>query len=587
VTTLLDVFTGDQRSWLAGFLAGLAAAQPDDEAPTGVPTLTATVLYGTQTGNSEELAERAAAMLADHGLGAALAALDDVSLEELAAASHLLVITSTYGEGEMPDNAELFWEAVSADTAPRLEGLKFSVLALGDSGYEGFCQAGRVLDTRLEQLGAVRIAPRVDCDVDFEDPAGQWIADVTARLHAEAEATGSVAAGPTGAGRTGAGGRSPAPSKPPRSKWNRKSPYPSRLVENRLLSGPGSAKEIRHFEFDLGDSGIEYAAGDALNVVPRNAPALVQAVLDALGADPETEVDGGALADRLSTEWEISAPSKDLMKALAERAPDSDLAAVLARGERETLDSWLWGRDILDLLLDHPDVRLDPAELPKLMRPLQPRAYSISSSPLTSPDRIALTVAAVRYGAAGARAHHGVCSTFLADRGSEEPQIGIFLQPNAAFRVPADPDRPMIMVGPGTGIAPFRAFLHERAASGAAGRNWLLFGDQHRGSDFIYSDELDGFTESGLLHRLDLAFSRDQAEKVYVQTRMLSAARELYGWLEDGGYFYVCGDASRMAKDVDRALREVVASQRGRGSEDADEYIAALKRDKRYVRDVY
>lgn len=580
-SALVDVFTGDQRAWLSGFLAGLAAVQAEQTVTATTATLHATVLYGTQTGNSEELAERLVGLLRENGLGADLAALDDADPDRLAAASHLLVISSTYGEGEMPDNAELFWEALSADAAPRLEHLHFSVLALGDSGYEGFCRAGQIIDTRLEQLGAARLAPRVDCDVDFEEPASAWLAEVVSRLRAVADHLDPADAAAV-----------PVPSAPatpskPKSRWNKKNPFPSRLVENRLLSGSGSAKEIRHVEFDLADSGIEYAAGDALNVVPRNAPALVDAVLGALGATPDTDVDGAPLAARLTTDWEISTPSKDLLKTLAERAPESELAAVLARGERETLDAWLWGRDVLDLLHACEGARIDPAELPDLLRPLQPRAYSISSSPLASPDRIHLTVAAVRHGAEAGREHQGVCSTFLADRCSETDEVGISLQPNAAFRVPADPDRPMIMVGPGTGIAPFRAFLHERAASSAAGRNWLLFGDQHRASDYIYADELAGFTEQGVLHRLDLAFSRDQAEKIYVQTRMLEAARELYAWLEDGGHFYVCGDASRMAKDVDRALRGVIAGQRGRGADDADEYVATLKREKRYVRDVY
>ena len=580
-SALIDVFTGDQRAWLSGFLAGLAASQAQGSDAPGVATLHATVLYGTQTGNCEELAERLVGLLRESGLGADLAALDDADPDRLAAASHLLVITSTYGEGEMPDNAELFWEALSADTAARLEHLQFSVLALGDSGYEDFCRAGQVLDTRLEQLGATRLAPRVDCDVDFEEPASAWLAEVVARLRAVADHLD-----PADAAAVPAAAAPAAPSKP-KSRWNKKNPFPSRLVANRLLSGPGSAKEIRHVEFDLADSGIEYAAGDALNVMPRNAPALVDAVLLALGAAPDTDVDGAPLPARLTTEWEISTPSKDLLKTLAERAPESELAAVLARGERDTLDAWLWGRDVLDLLHGCDGARIDPAELPDLLRPLQPRAYSISSSPLASPDRIHLTVAAVRHGAETGREHQGVCSTFLADRCLEKDSAGISLQPDAAFRVPSDPDRPMIMVGPGTGIAPFRAFLHERAASAATGTNWLLFSDQHRASDYIYADELAEFTEQGVLHRLDLDFSRDQAEKIYVQTRMLEAARELYAWLEDGGHFYVCGDASRMAKDVDRALREVIASQRGRGSEDADEYVATLKREKRYVRDVY
>lgn len=574
-------FTADQRAWLGGFLAGMAAARKRDEGAAGAPALTVEIAYGSQTGNSEELAERLAGTVRERGLGANVRVLDDIAVESLPTTAYLLVVTSTYGEGEMPDNAELFWEALAAEGAPRLEDTRFAVLALGDSGYEGFCAAGRLIDTRLEQLGAVRITPRVDCDVDFEEPASGWFAGVVQHLAAEAPGLpGAVAL--------------PVPSEPvatkERSRWNRKNPYPSKLVANRVLSGPTSAKEIRHYEFALGDSGIAYAAGDALGVMPINDPVLVDALLERLGLphdaglDADTGLDGGTVADLLSTAWEIRTPSRDLLTALAERDSASDLAAVLARGERDTLDNWLYGKDILDLLLASPSCSFSAAELAGLFRPLAPRAYSISSSPLNSPDRIHLTVASVRHGVD--RVRGGVCSTFLADR-LGEGDVGIFLQPNAAFRVPADDDLPMIMVGPGTGVAPFRAFLHEREARGAGGANWLFFGDQHRSGDFIYEDELTALQERGVLDRLDLAFSRDQAAKIYVQTRMLEHAADLYAWLEEGAHFYVCGDASRMAKDVDAALRLIVERQRGQGPDDAAAYVNQLKKDKRYVRDVY
>lgn len=568
-------FTADQRAWLGGFLAGMAAARRRDEGAGAAPTLTVEIAYGSQTGNSEELAERLAGTVRERGLGANVRVLDDLAVESLPTTSYLLIVTSTYGEGEMPDNAELFWEALAAEGLPRMEELRFAVLALGDSGYEGFCAAGRLIDTRLEQLGAVRIVPRVDCDTDFEEPASAWLTEVVQQL--AAEAPGLPGAVPL-----------PTPSTPvvkkERSKWNRKNPYPSRLVANRVLSGPSSAKEIRHYEFDLGDSGIAYAAGDALGVMPINDPVLVEALLDRLGLTPDAEVDGASVTELLGTAWEIRTPSRDLLTALAERDATSDLAAVLARGERDTLDNWLYGKDILDLLLASPSCTFGGEELAGLFRPLAPRAYSISSSPLNSPDRIHLTVASVRHGVD--RIRGGVCSTFLADR-LADGDVGIFLQPNAAFRVPADDDLPMIMVGPGTGIAPFRAFLHEREARGAGGANWLFFGDQHRASDFIYEDELAGLSERGVLDRLDLAFSRDQAEKVYVQTRMLENAADLYAWLEEGAHFYVCGDATRMAKDVDAALRLIVEQQRGVSAEDAAAYVNQLKKDKRYVRDVY
>ncbi|MFE7273678.1 sulfite reductase flavoprotein subunit alpha [Streptomyces sp. NPDC057623] len=554
-------FSAQQEAWLAGFIAGIAAAGRRSGAADDAPAATIDVLYGTQTGNAEVLADELVAGARARGLGGTATALDDVTPERLAAMSHVVVVTSTYGEGEMPDNAGLFWEALQADTAPRLEALRYAVLGLGDRGYDDFCQAAKLIDTRLEQLGATRLHDRLDCDVDFEEPAAQWTAGVLERLAAETGASAPATEA--------------SPAAPSRSRWNKRNPYRSRLAVNRLLSSPRSAKEIRHYEFDLGDSGITYEAGDALAVVPVNADALVATLLEHLGAAGDEES-----AELLRTGREIRTPSKELIADLVDRAPSSELASVVAHGDRSDLDSWLWGRDVLDLLRDAGPAAPGLAELLPLLRPLQPRQYSIASSPLAHPDRVHLTVASVRYGR-----YEGVASTYLADR--VDSGVGVFVQPNASFGVPADDDAPMIMIGPGTGIAPFRGFLHERAARGAAGRNWLFFGDQHRETDFVYEDELTGLRERGVLTELDLAFSRDQAEKVYVQTRMRERSRELYSWLEEGAHLYVCGDASRMAKDVEAALLGVIAGQRGRGDDDAAEYLARLRRAKRYVRDVY
>ncbi|WOX11172.1 sulfite reductase flavoprotein subunit alpha [Streptomyces sp. N50] len=565
-------FSAQQESWLAGFIAGIAAAGRRASATADAPTATVDILFGTQTGNAEFLADELVAGARARGLAGSATALDAVTPDQLAAMSHVLVVTSTYGEGELPDNAGLFWEALQSDTAPRLEGVRYAVLGLGDRGYDDFCQAAKLIDTRLEQLGAARLHERVDCDVDFEEPAAEWTTTVLDRLAAE-----------TGATSTGAGAEAPTSAAPPRSPWNKRTPYPSRLAVNKLLSAPHSAKEIRHYEFDLGDSGITYEAGDALAVVPLNDDRLVAALLAHLGASDDEET-----AHLLRTEREIRTPSKELIAALAERAPSGELAAVVAQGTRSDLDSWLWGRDVLDLLrATDPSTAPTLPELLPLLRPLQARQYSISSSPLAHPDRVHLTVASVRYGS-GDRRYEGVASTYLADRtGGEGRAVGVYVQPNASFGVPADDDAPMVMIGPGTGIAPFRGFLHERAARGASGRNWLFFGDRHRETDFVYEDELAELRARGVLTELDLAFSRDQAEKVYVQTRMRERSRELYGWLEDGAHVYVCGDASRMAKDVEAALLGVVAEQRGRGDDDAAEYLADLRRAKRYVRDVY
>ncbi|MBB1197891.1 sulfite reductase subunit alpha [Curtobacterium flaccumfaciens] len=580
-------FSAAQESWLAGFIAGIAAA--GKKVAASAPTTTIDVLFGTQTGNAEFLADELVAGAKARGLGGRASALDAVTPEQLAEMSHVLVVTSTYGEGEMPDNAGLFWDAIQASTVPRLEGLQYAVLGLGDTSYDEFCQAGKLLDTRFEQLGATRIHDRVDCDVDFEDPAALWTAAVLDRLAAEAGATaapGATTGGGAGDGAAATSGAGATRASRPGSQWNKRNPYPSRLVENRLLSSPRSAKEIRHYEFDLGDSGIEYAAGDALAVVPVNDEVFVADLLEQVGANGGEAFDGRPITEVLRTDREIRTPSKDLIADLVQRAPSSELAAVVAHGDKHELDRWLWGRDVLDLLRDAGPAAPGLDELLPNLRPLQARQYSISSSPLAHPDRIHLTIASVRYGDPH-RMYAGVASTFLADRVDPDGTVDVYLQPNASFGVPADESAPMIMIGPGTGVAPFRGFLHERAVSGATGRNWLFFGDQHRDTDFVYRDELTELQEQGVLDRLDLAFSRDQAEKVYVQTRMLERSAELFAWLEDGGHVYVCGDASRMAKDVEAALLQVIRTGRARGEDDAQAYLADMRRAKRYVRDVY
>lgn len=568
-------FNEDQRAWISGFLAGLHSrlamsvnAPPPAVADQVEPGPSLRILYGTQTGNAEGVANDAAAAAKSQGFDVTVSGLDEIELEEFAGLKYVLIVTSTYGEGEMPDNAELFWEALAADVAPRLESVSFGVLALGDTGYDGFCQAGKLFDMRLEQLGATRVLQRVDCDVDYETDAAAWIQQALTALVPTSGATGMPS--------------TPAPSAVARSGWTRKNPFTADVATNRLLSGPGSDKEIRHVEFALADSGIEYEAGDALAVIPENDPELVDAIVEHFRMSVGTLVDGEPLGKLLSQKYEISAPSKDLLGEVESRADNEELSHVLRGGVKETLDRWLYGKDVLDILRIAGD-DLSVEEFLGLLKPLQHRAYSISSSALAHPDRIHLTVAAVRYQSNG-RERGGVCSTFLADRAAKAK---IFLQPNKSFRVPADDDVPMVMVGPGTGVAPFRAFLQERALRGAKGRNWLFFGDQHRAHDFAYEAEITGWQESGLLNRLELAFSRDQAEKIYVQTRMLEHGRELFAWLEEGGHFYVCGDATRMAKDVDHALHAVVSAHGGMDDDAATDYVNSLKREKRYVRDVY
>ena len=573
-------FSDTQRSWLGGFIAGLnsqrLSAANMSHAESGAALATMNVLYGTQTGNSEELANNAALLASERGFQPKLNELDSIDVATLSSMEHAIIVVSTYGEGEMPDNANVFWDELSAATAPRLDALNYAVLALGDTSYDEFCQAGKLIDMRLEQLGAKRMAQRVDCDIDYEDIAASWL-DKTIPLSNE-------------------NAQRPVPLKQTFNdnlatenkevKWTRKNPFPSTLVDNRLLSGDGSSKEIRHVEFDLADSGIEYEAGDALGVMPSNDPDLVARLLHKIGAIGSKIASGHdrSLDYLLTNKLEISSPSREFVHKLANQTKSEVLSDAMA--DKLKLEQFLWGKDILDLLDLAPNFKIDPEEFFGWLKPLQHRAYSISSSPKISPNTIHLTVAAVRW-EYNERSHKGVASTFLADRLDNGLTANVFLSPNKNFRPPVDPDVPMIMVGPGTGVAPFRAFLQERQALNATGLNWLFFGDQHRACDYLYEDELIAMKKSGSLHRLDLAFSRDQSEKIYVQDRMLEEGKELYNCLENGGHFYVCGDASRMAKDVDRTLSNIIREHGQFSEEMTKEYVNNLKREKRYLRDVY
>ncbi|MDT8407617.1 MAG: sulfite reductase flavoprotein subunit alpha [Methylococcales bacterium] len=571
-------YSETQKAWLAGFFAGMHSHMMQNAGSVSTEGQKIVhILFGSQTGNAESVAHDAAQAAKAHGLAPKVLGMDEIDLAAFCGIENLLIVTSTYGEGEMPDNAEMLWQQVKADDAPKLSAMNYAVLSLGDTSYDQFCQAGIDWDNRLAELGANRVFERVDCDVDFEEPAANWIAETIPLVNGgagHAPATVMV-------------NHAPAPEK---AKYNRKNPYPARLAVNRLLTADNSSKETRHYEITIEGSGLSYEAGDALAVIPSNGPELVKAMLDALGCRGDEDVTLGGelipLCDALQNRLEIRTPSKELLNEIARRGGDQTLNAVLTQGDAKQLADYLWGKDSLDFLIAFPDMEFSAAEFVALLKPLQHRAYSISSSGKVHPDRVHLTVASVRYQGHG-RHYKGVCSTFLADLADENTVIPCFFMPNKTFRVPEDNNVPMIMVGPGTGLAPFRAFLQERQYRGAAGKNWLFFGDRNAATDFIYREEIEAFQQSGLLTRLDLAFSRDQAEKIYVQDRMREHAAELYAWLEQGGYFFVCGDAYHMAKDVDKALHEIIATEGGMTFEQAAEYVNNLKKDKRYVRDVY
>ncbi|OBI65171.1 sulfite reductase subunit alpha [Mycolicibacterium fortuitum] len=506
------------------------------------------VAYGTDMGNAEDAAMSFAEAATAAGIPSEAVELNQVELDQLGETTHFIVVTSTFGDGEFPDTATLFWEALSSST-DRLEHMSFAVLALGDTSYELFCNAGKLLDARLEELGATRLADRVDVDGYYEGPAAAWTTDLVKQLVA-------AHAGPT----TSSSVAETSPVESSLRVQERNPQHAAPLTVNRLLTAAGSDKEVRHYELDLTGSGIVYQAGDSLAVHPANDPELVAAILHELNVGPEHRVAEAeqTLGVLLSEHLEIRTPSRALQ----------ELAGAAAYGE-----------DVLDLIR-RAELTVD--DVVDTLRPLQFRDYSIASSPLVHPDHVHLTVATVRYHAADRR-HGGAASTYLAER---THTVRVHLRPNHHFRLPGA-DVPIVMIGPGTGIAPFRAFLQERQATAAPGRSWLFFGDRRRTTDFLYGEELTGFVESGTLTRLDVAFSRDQDTKIYVQQRMRENAAELFGWLQDGAHFYVCGDADRMAKDVDAALHEIIADAGGMDADAAHAYVNDLIKSHRYLRDVY
>lgn len=562
-----------QRAWLNGFFSGMQAHMSQSAGATlSTDSRVITILYGSQTGSAESVAIDAGAIAKSYGLTPVVKSMDEVDANALTSFEYLLIVTSTYGEGEMPDNAQLLWDGVSAEDMSSLASVNYSVLALGDTSYDLFCQAGIDWDNRLAELGANRLYERVNCDVDYEEPAQAWISSVIPLI-----------AG--GSGVSNVDADAGAANKP---EFNRKNPFPAKLLVNRLLTDASSSKETRHYEISIAGSGLSYEAGDALCVVPTNCPNLVADIIKALNCTADQEVTVNSelvvLAEALQNQFEIKTPSKEFIQELATRSGNQELNGIL--GDKDKLSDYLWGRDTLDLLLQNPTAEFTSAEFVNLLKPLQHRAYSISSSGKQHPETVHLTVASVRYDSFD-RNHKGVCSTFLADLADAETPVRTFFTPNKVFRVPDDNSLPMIMVGPGTGIAPFRAFLQERDFRKASGKNWLFFGDRNAETDYIYRDELEAYQTSGLLTRLDLAFSRDQEAKIYVQDRMIEHGAELFQWLEQGGYFFVCGDAYRMAKDVDQALHKVIAQHGNLSKQQAIDYVNQLKKDKRYVRDVY
>ena len=576
-------FTSEQRAWLNGMLAGIFSSMPT-LAPTEAKTShRIAVLYASQSGTAEGLARKLAKELKAQGHVPAVSTLVGYTPAALAAEKYALLITSTYGEGEAPDGVQPFYEELCLEHFPRYDKLSYAVFALGDRHYEHFCKFGIDLDTKLAALGANRMCNRVECDVDVDEPFAQWKASLMPRLQETSKVLQSIESVSRPASLD---------SKPlPAMTFTRENPVFAPVVAKKHLTHKESSKATLHLAFSIAGTGITYEAGDACGVIPRNDPNLVAEILQCVGFNGNEQVSCGkpdktTLHDALTHHRQITRLNRRLLTDYAKLGKCTRLLEILAPEHQAKLEQYVYDRGLIDLVLEFPGVIEDPADLVGMLPKLSPRLYSISSSPKAHAGEIHTTVAVVRFHAHN-RERGGVCSTLFADRAAVSDRLPIYIQPNKKFRLPADPAAPMIMIGPGTGIAPFRGFLHERRAIGASGRNWLFFGERSSSTDYLYREELEAMKADGYLTRLDTAFSRDQDRKIYVQDRMLEQAQTFWSWLQEGASVYVCGDASRMAKDVHAAIQTIVAEQGGMSTEAAQEYVHSLKEQHRYHRDVY
>jgi sulfite reductase (NADPH) flavoprotein alpha-component len=575
--------------WLSGYAAGLARTRPDT---TLVPPLQAvataataqrlTIVYGSQTGNAKRLAEKLAQQVEAAGLAVRLLRADAYQTRELKNERHLAIVISTQGDGDPPDDAPGFFDFITSKRAPQLPELQFAVLGLGDSSYPQFCAIGRRLDERLAELGAKRWFARGDADLDIDNVATPWLATALASAKEALKPQTPLA--------------TVTPLRPlaaAASTYTRDNPFPAELLVNQRITGRGSEKDVRHIELSLEGAGLHYEAGDALGVWPVNPPALVAAVLRALELDGEQAVTQGEQAlplhEWLSTKRELTRLSRPFVATHAAHAQSEELNALLAPSRTADFTRLLGDLQVIDLLHAFPGA-WSAEELVAALRPLAPRLYSIASSQSAVGEEAHLTVAHVEYQVDGSTLDDGrrwgTASNFLA-RAAEGEKLPVFIEHNERFRLPKDRARDVILIGPGTGVAPFRGFVQERAATNAGGRNWLFFGNPHARSDFLYQLEWQDALKRGELHGLDLAFSRDQAHKVYVQDRLRERGADVFAWLEDGAHVYVCGDATRMAKDVHAALLDIIATHGGKSAEDAADYLNGLQAQGRYARDIY
>ena len=574
-----------QLAWLSGYCwsqAGGQAVQPGigtpaaaAPAPAAEP-LRVAVISASQTGNARKVAAELQQRLAAAGVNAVHAAAADYKPKNIAGEQLVLLVTSTQGEGEPPEEALSLYKLLSGKKAPNLSGLKFAVLGLGDSSYPMFCGAGKSFDELLAKLGGERLLERQDCDLEYQAEAAAWLDKIVPLV-------GSLAAAPASATGTGNASGSPAPAAPT-SAYNKANPFPATLLVRQKITGRDSEKDVRHIEIDLSGSGLQYRAGDALGVWFENDPAVVDEILAAVSLKGDEPVNAGGqgktVREALLHDWEIGLNTPQFVQGYAEISGNPELKEAAADAS-----AYAAANPIAGIVSQYP-AALTAEQLAGLLRPLAPRLYSISSAPEEVGEEVHLTVGVLRYEHNGIP-RTGAASGFLGERLEEEGSVRVFVEENPRFRLPENPETPVIMIGAGTGVAPFRAFMQQRAANGDSGKNWLIFGNQHFTQDFLYQTEWQGWAKDGLLNKYDFAWSRDQEEKIYVQHKIREEAAELWQWLQQGAHIYVCGDASRMAKDVEQALLDTIAEQGGLSADDADEYLDNLRQEGRYQRDVY
>ena len=574
-----------QLAWASGYLAAKSEANPVANAVATATqaqaSATLTILYASQTGNAKGVASGLADAAKSAGITVNLKNVADYKAKSLKSETHVLIVASTNGEGEPPDDAIEFHEFLYSKKAPKLDGVKFSVLSLGDSSYEFFCQTGKDFDTRFAELGATRVADRVDCDVDYDSEAQTWTTTIVESLKdeltADAGGLASVVALPVTSGAAG--------------QYTKQNPYQAELLVSQKITGRDSAKDVRHIEIDLGESGLTYQAGDALGVYFENDQVLVDELLAALelAGDEKVSVNKAGetleltIKQALVEELEITQTPLSFVEFWAEHSGDEKLTALVT--DKAALREYAGNHQVVDVVKSASKA-IEAQLLADNLRKITPRLYSIASSQAEVEEEVHLTVGVVNY-LFDNNSRFGGASGFLSHRLEEGGNVKVFVEHNDNFRLPQNPETPVIMIGPGTGVAPFRAFMQEREATDATGDTWMFFGDQTFTQDFLYQVEWQNYLKSGLLTKMDVAFSRDQAEKVYVQHRLKENAEEVFAWLERGAHLYICGDANRMAKDVHQALVEIVAEQGSKSADEAEEYLKSLRSAKRYQKDVY